>query len=285
MDPHSPPYRQLDNWKLPLNLAVGFHLLVAFSLLTLPGLFNKKPIIEDSVMVNLVTMSDLQAPAPAPPAPNITQQQAVSTPDNNLASSPVKPVPAPVPEPVQAVSIKPVKRKIVKKVTQQPRQRDLEKISRERLAQALQAEKLAAEQARIAAREAERQSKLMAQSLAAISRQASSSAAPSPRPASGPQLSALQQQYYLAIVNHVTQHWSVPEFQIWDPGLQTVVVITISRNGTIINQFIEKKSGNPTFDQFVRRTLKDAAPLPAMPKALRENKFEVGLRFYPEGIN
>ncbi|THB74283.1 MAG: hypothetical protein D6B25_13760 [Desulfobulbaceae bacterium] len=281
-------YNQYNNWKLPLNLAIGFHLLVAFSVLALPGLFKDRPLLEETVTVNLVTMNDIQAPPAAPPPQKIEQQEPVKKIENDAVPIPEKTAPPPSPEPVKAVSIKPVKFKKKKNVVKKPKpQQDLEKIKRERLAEALRLEQLAKEQERIAAEEAERLRKLREQQrVTAIKNQLS---APSNRPSrpsnSSAQMTALEQQYYAAIMNHVTSFWSLPEFKSWDRELQAVVYITISRNGIITNQYFGKKSGDATYDQFVRRTLMDASPLPAIPRALRKNKIEVGLRFNPESIN
>ncbi len=80
------------------------------------------------------------------------------------------------------------------------------------------------------------------------------------------------------------EFWSLPQYKNWDPSTEAVVVIRIARNGTITKQVFEKRSNDPTFDQFVRKTLQDAAPFPPIPPALKKKSLEVGLRFTPEGI-
>ena len=67
----------------------------------------------------------------------------------------------------------------------------------------------------------------------------------------------------------------------WDHGLETVIVLTIRQDGTVAQTFVEKRSTDPFFDQFVKQTIRSAAPMPKFPKLMKENVIEVGLRFKP----
>ena len=290
---YSLTYDSYDNWTIPLNLAIVFHILLALSIMFLPGLFKARPKYEDIYTVNLIEFSEPAVEQAAASPPQQTAQEPVPEPVKTevkeVVLEPVKTAPAP--QEIKAVSIKPLKRKIKKDVVEKPDQakvkkNQLEKLERQSIAEALRAEKLAAEQARLAAEEAERQQKLMEQQLAAIRNQVKSSqqsAASRPAGPSGAK-SALSTQYHGAIMNHVTQYWSLPEFKSWDPGLSAVVVITISKNGRIIKQFFEKRSGDAAYDQYVRKTLQEADPLPPIPTALRQEQVEIGLVFRPGSI-
>jgi colicin import membrane protein len=163
------------------------------------------------------------------------------------------------------------------------RQKELEKTKRQTIAEALKAEQEAAELARRAAEEAALQQKLLEKQLAQIKTQSSPAAKPSSRSGSS-SLTGLEMQYYSTIAGRIAQFWALPEYKKWDPATEAVVVITISQNGSILKQFFEKRSNDPTFDQFVRKTLQDASPLPPIPPALQRTSWEVGLRFRPEGI-
>jgi len=283
-------YTSHNQWLLPLNLAVGFHLLLAFSIVFLPGMFKSKPRFEDIYTVDLISIADQPAqqaqPAavadPPPVEPAKPEPEAVS-----IAPEKVEPPP----KPVEPVSLKPLKKKIKKTVVpeenrDQARQREAERQRRQHLAEALRAEQLAAEQARLTAEEAAREQQLLEQQVAQIRRQAQqSTTSSSGRTGSSSTLTILERQYYTAIVNRITQFWALPEFKRWDPSTQAVVVITISQDGTITNHFFEKRSGDPVFDQFVSKAVQDANPLPALPPALRKSSFEIGLRFTPGSIN
>lgn len=287
-------YDSYNNWTIPLNLAIGFHILLAFSILFLPGLMKPRPNFEDIYTVNLIDFSEPAAQqVSAPVQPQVPAPEPKPEPVKAEKQAPVlEPVKAaPPPEPVKAVSIKPLKRKIKKKIVKKPdrtieKQKQLEKLKRQSIAEALQAEKLAVEQALLAAEEAERQQKLLEQQLDTVRNQVRNSpkSGTSRTTASSGAKSALSTQYHGAIMNHVTQYWSLPEFKNWDPGLSAIVVITIAKNGRIVKQFFEKRSGDSAFDQYVRKTLQDADPLPPIPAALRKDQIEIGLRFRPGSI-
>ena len=63
--------------------------------------------------------------------------------------------------------------------------------------------------------------------------------------------------------------------------LETVVIITISRNGTILDTQFEKKSGDANLDRSVLRAIKKAGPLPPLPAGLGGKQLELGIRFIP----
>ncbi len=292
---YSLTYDSYNNWTIPLNLAIVFHILLALSILFLPGLFKARPKYEDIYTVNLIDFSEPAAEQAAASPPQQTapepepEPEPIKTEVKEVVLEPVKTAPAP--QEIKAVSIKPLKRKIKKEVVKKPdqareKQNQLDKLERQSIAEALRAEKLAAEQARLAAEEAERQQKLMEQQLAAVRNQVRSSQRSAVSRPAGPSgaKSALSTQYYGAIMNHVTQYWSLPEFKNWDPGLAAVVVVTISKNGRIVKQFFEKGSGDAAYDQYVRKTLQDADPLPPIPAALRQDQVEIGLVFRPGSI-
>jgi len=103
---------------------------------------------------------------------------------------------------------------------------------------------------------------------------------------SGPRGTGIEPDFYLkqylsAVYQKIHDHWVLPDLQNWDNSLEAVLVITINRNGTVANTFFERKSDNIYFNQFVLKAVKDASPLPPFPDQLKENVFELGLRFKP----
>ena len=290
---YSVTYDNYDNWKLPLNLAIGFHLIVATSVVYLPDIFKSRPKFEDAYEVNLINFSE---PAPQPqmvqepePVKQAVVEKEVKE-DAVSISEPEKITPAP--KEAKPISLKPLKRKIKKKIVEKPkpdinRQQELEKLKRQRLAEAIKAEQDAAEQARRAAEEAARQQRLLEQQLNRIKSQVRTTAPASPRSSSSGSSSAqsaLSNQYYANVQSHITSYYNLPKFTTWDPSLTTLMTITIDKNGTIVSQRLKQSSGNATFDQFVRKTIQNANPLPAIPPALKENRFDFILTFTPESI-
>lgn len=319
-DDARPTFTHTTDWKLPLNLAIGFHVLVALSAIFLPGLFNIRPKFEDIYTVDLVSMAEPAPPAAAPPAaakpaaakPAVAKPAAVKPPPEPPPPEPVPDKAVPVPEasapvetpaPPEAISIKPLKRKVKKEVPPEepkpeptkpkepeakpdPKQKEMDKLKRQKIAEAIRAEQEAADEAQIAKEEAEQLRKMLDASQAKATSQASgstSSKATGSAKASNAS-SALEKSYYAAIFSRLHAFWALPEFREWDPNLTAVVVITINQNGEILDSFFEQSSGDKVFDQYVTKTLQDAAPLPPIPAALNKERLELGLRFTPGNI-
>jgi len=89
--------------------------------------------------------------------------------------------------------------------------------------------------------------------------------------------------YARALDEKVRANWTVPELAQKDVGKLIVQVrITIEKDGRVSNVRMEKVSGNPYFDDSVRRAIQKASPLPVPPAQLRgsEDYYEVGFRFF-----
>jgi colicin import membrane protein len=84
----------------------------------------------------------------------------------------------------------------------------------------------------------------------------------------------------------VRSSWVLPEALLRDAGKLVVELrIVIEKNGRVSGERIEKGSGNPYFDESVRRAIRKASPLPVPPEQLRggEDHYEVGFRFHGSG--
>lgn len=304
-----------DEWKLPLNLAIGFHIMVALSAIYLPHLFDSKPQLTDIYTVNLINMAEpAAAPAPAAPvAPATPSQPVVKTPPKVIEKAaapvkiPVKPA-APIaeekpaeiapPAPLKAISLKPLKRKIKNKIVPpddtvqretEKREKEVERQKRQQLADTLKDEQATAEDARIAEEEADAARKEMEatqQQLSQIRSQASSSTGiqNSPATQSGGTSNALSAQYAASIKVRVQPFFQLPEIKTFDPSLKTVVAITININGEIADAQIETGSGDAIYDQFVLKSIEAANPLPPIPPAMRKQRIISVTTFTPSGI-
>jgi colicin import membrane protein len=283
-----------NDWKIPFNFAIGLHLAVIISAVYLPQLLHTKPMFPDIYTVDLINISAPEIPrvqtvSPPSPAPKQDKIKEIKEVPAKAVSIPEKSAPA-APAEIQSkpISIKPLNKKVVKTVAPQPivpPQKKLQELHKKNLEEAREAEKIAQEAARIAAMEAVTNLKQMLQE--------SESYAKSNQPVSEKQQTqptrrsvnnVVESQYYTSISNKLHAYWALPEYKSWDPALDAVIVIQIEKDGTISDQFFEKKSGDRLFDQFVLKTLKDASPLPAIPAALQVDKIEIGIRFLPGGI-
>jgi len=279
-------------WKLPLNIAIGLHALVVIGALYLPGLFEAKPKFADIYTVSLITVAEPVATPPPAKSEEISEPLPVAKP----VVKPKKVAPIAevaektTPVPAKAISLKPFKRKKIKKkkrVDTTSRRKNLERRKRRQLAAALRAEELLAENAKRAQEALENERNL----LKPVKRQSSKNQATS-TPATTSLASSrivgssslISSRYNSAIASRLLQFWSLPEFMQKNTSLNAVVVITIKKNGKIANMFFESKSGNRVFDQFVNKAIEAANPLPPIPPAMKKQRYEIGLRFRPGSI-
>jgi len=90
-------------------------------------------------------------------------------------------------------------------------------------------------------------------------------------------------EYYSMIWAKIKETWTIPENLLKEMAdLETVVVITIDRDGKIKEMWVEKRSGNAFYDQMAMRAIKKAEPLSPIPKEFGENTLEIGIRFLPD---
>jgi len=294
-------------WKLPFNLAILFHVLLLSSAIILPKYIHTRPKLPDFTTVNLVNIADILPPAPvsSPPPATVPAKSVETVKIQKIPATKVAPIAeisekVPVAEPAKAISIKPLKRKIKKKLPPGSSTREIDKkrkITERKKALARQQELEARvrqlqEEARRQKEIAEAEAKLASSdALSALKHSlhadaATNTAKNSSRRTStnGGSSSALEAQYFSSIFGHLHQYWSLPEIKQWDPQLTAIVVVTIAQNGRIIQHNFEKRSGDRVFDQFVSRTIQDANPLPAIPRALKKQQYTIGLRFKPGQI-
>lgn len=256
--------------------------VVTFTLsATLPDLLKRRPILDQVVTVNLVSMPEAGGPPQqeAPPAKVETKAPEPVVKPEAAVKVPVEPkaVPAPA-QPVKPVSLQPLKRKLrvtdPKQLAEEEAKRKRELERRNALARAKQEEEKArnaAEDARAALAEMIRRQGVQ-QASASSARRSSGS---------GQVKSIVEQNYYAAVYDRVQQFWVLPEMRQWDARLETRVVVTILRDGSVARMEVEKKSTDPFFDQFVMTTMRKATPLPRFPKLMNQGSIEIGFRFRP----
>jgi TonB family protein len=60
----------------------------------------------------------------------------------------------------------------------------------------------------------------------------------------------------------------------------TVVSLTLLPDGRVLKSYIEETSGDPQFDQSVMRAILKSTPFPPPPIGLKQQRFDLGLRFH-----
>jgi TonB family protein len=90
-------------------------------------------------------------------------------------------------------------------------------------------------------------------------------------------------EYYNMIWAKIKKEWTLPGgLPKGKTDLETIIVVIIERDGKIQKSWFEKRSGNAHYDQMAMRAIKKAEPLPPIPKEFSDDKFEIGIRFYPD---
>ena len=179
---------------------------------------------------------------------------------------------------IKPVSLKPIKRKV--------RKTDPKKLAQEQARKKREQERLKAiAQARREEEEAKRAAEDARSALAEMLRSQGvrkSTSAATRRASGGRQVTNVAEKiFYAGIYDRVKQFWVLPEMRQWNPGLETRVVAIIRKDGSIARTIVEKKSGDPFFDQYAMKALKKAVPLPPIPKILRKDSIEIGFVFKP----
>ncbi len=276
-----------------MGLAIILHIAVFSGSLTLPDFFRNRPRLDEVITIDLVSLPEIKVTPPKAEEPKVQESIEKPEPPKEIEKAevqiPEKPLEPVIQEaPAKPVSLKPIKRKKRKAkdlrlAEDKERERRIreKKLAQRKKAQERRKRELAKvrkqeKQARLAALEATRN--LIRESGVAAT-------TPTPRTAArsgGKQLSNIVlQQYLSALFDRIHRYWILPEMRQWDNNLETIVVLTITRDGTVTNVVVEKESQDPYFDQFVRKTIEDAAPMPKFSKLMKQKDIEVGLRFRP----
>lgn len=87
----------------------------------------------------------------------------------------------------------------------------------------------------------------------------------------------IEANYLRNVKDHIDLHWSVPE-TLKGKGFRATVTVFVNRTG-VITDWALQGSGNPFFDERVKRAVIEANPLPPAPAALPGQRFEYELRF------
>ncbi len=297
---------QTGRWLLAINLAVAIHVLVFFLSMYLPVFLNRKPLLDEEIItVSLVSLPQEQEqavekapePAPEPEATVVPESEPVRAESDRPAIqvAPQVTVQEKQEKKPQPISLKPLKRKIRKaRDTRLEEEKERQRLARERKQRELARQRALARareeerRAREAERRAREEARKARQAVAAMIKQkgVASLRKPAARGGAGAQgrrevRSLVEKQYYAALYERVHRYWVLPEMRKWDSSLETVVVLTIGADGTILDKVIERKSRDPFFDQFVMKTLEKAAPMPRFPKLLQAKTIEIGFRFRP----
>ncbi len=277
-----------DNYRqVPLLLAMALHLGVLLFSIAAPFIMTaKNQRIPEVYTVKLYTVQEA-----APPPLTVPKIVKITTPAQKKAVAP-KPVKR------DAVSLSPIRQRLAKerqKKMAEKRRQDLQRREMEQLELNLLKEQ--AEQAAIAAektlaavkKEAVAKIADLYKTADLVSRESSKAAVDVTR--TGPSNGEIDQRklealdrYRARITEHISPHWQLPELQEWDENLRAVLVMQVKRDGTVTNSYFEKRSKNLRFNQYVKKAIDSAQPLPPFPIDFHEKSEEIAVTFSPGGL-
>ena len=93
----------------------------------------------------------------------------------------------------------------------------------------------------------------------------------------------LQRIYFPQVDEAIKRYWTLPPSL--NPALENIVKVIIAKDGKIVSTKFLETSGNPIFDQFVKKVFKELKNLPPLPEPFPGKLTEISLRFTPARAN
>jgi colicin import membrane protein len=128
----------------------------------------------------------------------------------------------------------------------------------------------------IAALEAKKKIKRLAELRNIVSLKGSSEGRPAPRGVGGKGGGSTTDDYIAKVTNAIWQNWILPETS--DKSLEATVSIRVLKDGRLLVNRIEKSSGNGIYDRSALRAIVKTERVTPPPS---ENEMEIGVRFHP----
>lgn len=137
----------------------------------------------------------------------------------------------------------------------------------------------------------------LSQAMAAIRKRAGKGAGtagtantPDVRGGAGPGESTLMQVYISIVLDRIIEAWFLPpalQQEALARGLVTIVDIRIQRDGSVVFQTVEQRSGNSLYDDYAIAAIKKVAleSVPPLPREFRDPFLDLGIRFHPSEVN
>jgi len=88
------------------------------------------------------------------------------------------------------------------------------------------------------------------------------------------------QIYRMEVENRIYSNWAYPERK----ELKATIVLTVRRDGTILETKIKRRSGDPLFDESALKAVKRSDPLPPFPEIYKKSYVEIDIFFNPQNL-
>lgn len=87
--------------------------------------------------------------------------------------------------------------------------------------------------------------------------------------------------YYMAMLERVNRRWWGEAVDHRTIRREVLAVVIIGREGHLLNGWIARSSGDPSLDQVVLNTIREAAPFPPLPEEFATDYFQAPIRLVP----
>ncbi|MBN1833112.1 MAG: TonB family protein [Deltaproteobacteria bacterium] len=88
------------------------------------------------------------------------------------------------------------------------------------------------------------------------------------------------QIYRMEVEERIYSNWAYPERK----ELKAIIVLTVRRDGTILENKIRKRSGDSLFDESALKAIKRSDPLPPFPEIYKKSYAEIEIIFNPQNL-
>lgn len=88
-------------------------------------------------------------------------------------------------------------------------------------------------------------------------------------------------EYYNSVGSMIRTEWVFPGDAV--SGLHAIIAIKIAPDGRLLALRVERDSGNTLFDQSAIKAVEKVGDFPPLPKEIKEEFLEIGVRFCPGG--
>jgi colicin import membrane protein len=97
----------------------------------------------------------------------------------------------------------------------------------------------------------------------------------------GQSIDAIPMQIYrMEVENRIYSNWTYPERK----ELRAMILLTVRRDGTILETKIKRRSGDSLFDESAIKAIKRSNPLPPFPEIYKKSYDEIEIIFNPQNL-
>ncbi len=86
-------------------------------------------------------------------------------------------------------------------------------------------------------------------------------------------------EYYLSMLEKFNEKWWLGRAKELEVMRGAVIMVSISRDGVLVDSRMVESSGNPAYDRAMLETLRETTPLPPLPATYEGDYFKAPIRF------